>query len=207
MPAFAPAFAKIQTILPGLLGKEQKVPLSTPPVVAEPADKLPAAAAPILPALPPAQVTTQPLPESHPETSAITKDNPAPDSNAPANISKAVPPSKTPEPEPLPEKLTISFESDSLDIDAASLIELEKLAKAALRHKTGKIIVHGYTDATGSAQYNMKLAGFRATAVKNILAGKGISLDKIKSVSHVTSPQDSTLNQGKRRVEIEIVNE
>jgi len=208
IPAFAPVFAKIQTILPGLLGKEQKVTLPTPPVVAEPAKKIPAAAVPISPALPPpTQVTTQPLPESLPETSATTQDSPSPDSNAPANVSKAEPPSKTPDPEPLPEKLTISFESDSLDVDAASLVELEKLAKAVLYHNPGKIIVHGYTDATGSAQYNMKLAGFRATAVKNILAGKGISLDKIKSVSHVTSPQDSTLNQGKRRVEIEIVNE
>jgi len=207
IPAFAPAFAKIQTILSGLLGKEQEVSLPTPSVIAEPAEELPAAAVPISPALPQAPVVTQPLPESQPETSATTKDNLSPDSNAPENINNAVPPSKTPEPEPLPEKLTISFERDSLDVDAASLIKLEKLAKAALHHNTGKIIVHGYTDSTGSAQYNMKLAGFRATAVKNILAGKGISLDKITSVSHVTSLQDSTFNQGSRRVEIEIVNE
>lgn len=207
IPAFTPAFAKIQTILPGLFGKEQKDPLPTPPVMANPPEKIPAAPVPVSQALPTAQVTAQPLPEPQPETLATTQANLSPNSNAPANISETAHPGKTPDPEPLPKKLTISFERDSLDIDATSLVELEKLAKAALHYNVGKIIVHGYTDATGSAQYNMKLAGFRATAVKNILAGKGISPDKIMSVSHVTSPQDSTLNQGSRRVEIEIVNE
>ncbi|KAF0189898.1 MAG: hypothetical protein FD168_196 [Desulfobulbaceae bacterium] len=204
IPAFAPTFTQIQKILPGIFGKEQAVTFPKPP--AEPPTKIPAAA---IPPSPPAQVTAQPLPESQPETSVPAKDNVSAENNAPATISKIEAPSKTPDPapDPLPKKLTISFERDSVDIDAASLVELEKLAKSALYHNTGKIVVHGYTDATGSAQYNMKLAGFRATAVKNILAGKGISPDKIRSVSHVTSPQDSNINQGTRRVEIEIVNE
>jgi len=205
IPAFAPAFTKIQKILPGIFSKEQQaVTLATPPL-AEPRENAPVAVTPPTPQ--PTPVAAQPLPETQPETSVPVKDNVSAENNAPTMISKVEASSKTPDPEPPPKKLTISFESDSVDIDAASLMELEKLAKSALYHNTGKIIVHGYTDATGSAQYNMKLAGFRATAVKNILAGKGITLDKIKIVSHVTSPHDLTLNQGTRRVEIEIVNE
>jgi general secretion pathway protein A len=196
----APASAPEQTIAPGTPPKEQtKImlqPLNTTP------DGTSKTATP-----PPPKETnnTEPLLESHPAPPPPEKEEPAlGNSPAPEDITRQDP---IPEPEPPVKTLTITFALDALDINEASLMELETLAKAVLRQKTSKVIVHGYTDASGSAQYNTKLAGFRATAVKNILMGKGIAAERISSVSHISTQNDTTQNQGIRRVEVEVVKE
>ncbi len=160
--------------------------------------------APVNPPAHPKDMTeVEALPKAPPVATVPEKEELLSDSTTlPAN--KAT---KEPIPESVLEKLIISFDLDSLDINEASLMELEKLAKTALRRKTARIIVHGYTDSTGSTQYNLKLAGFRATAVKNVLVGKGIALDRISSVSHTTQLNNTAENQGTRRVEVEVIYE
>lgn len=139
---------------------------------------------------------TPPASEALQDTAPEVKEPPSDD--APHSAGN---PEKDPEEPPLPGKLIVPFDRDSLDIGEASLLELEKLAKAVLPHKKTRVIVHGYTDASGSIQYNTKLAGFRAATVKNVLLGNGIPLERISSVSHTTE------NQGNRRVEVEVVHQ
>jgi len=194
-----PGLPTKQAVAPETSANEQ-TGIAPKPLTPSPGNISPAANPPILP-----KDTTdgEALPESPPAATAPEKEEPPSDSTAsPGNDA-----GKEPIPETPLEKLTISFGRDSLDINEASSLELEKLAKAVLRRKTAKIIVHGYTDATGNAQYNVKLAGFRATAVKNILVGKGIPLERISSVSHTTQQGNTTENQGNRRVEVEVIYE
>lgn len=184
MPAIVPAPSIKQDVPPQALPQEQQAK-TTPPPVAQPPVQTPEVAIPTAP--PTNSADAARLPEPPPPAQAPKIEEPAPE---------------------LPrEKLTISFDRDSVDVNVASLTELDKLAKALLRHDRAKIIVHGYTDATGSAQYNAKLAGFRATAVKNILMGKGIVAERISSTSHVMTRNETTQEQGTRRVEIEIIKE
>jgi len=183
MPGLVPAPSIKQDVPPQALPQEQAK--TAPPPVTPPPAQIPEAATP--PAPPTPSASAELLPEPPPPAQPPKIEEPAPE---------------------LPrQKLTISFDRDSVDVNIASLTELEKLAKALLRHDTAKIVVHGYTDATGSAQYNAKLAGFRATAIKNILMGKGIAAERISSVSHVMTENETTQEKGTRRVEIEIVQE
>jgi general secretion pathway protein A len=194
-----PALSTKQAVSSETSPKEQTG--TAPKPVTPPPGNISTAANP--PASPKDTTGSEALPESPPVSTAPKKEEPASGSTAsPENDA-----GKEPTPETPLEKLIISFDLDALDINETSLMELEKLAKGVLRRKTAKIIVHGYTDATGSTQYNLKLAGFRATAVKNILVGKGIPLDRISSVSHTTQQGSTTENQGTRRVEVEVIYE
>jgi outer membrane protein OmpA-like peptidoglycan-associated protein len=40
------------------------------------------------------------------------------------------------------------------------------------------ITIFGYTDSTGSADYNLKLSGERAASVKSYLASKGLVIER-----------------------------
>lgn len=194
------AFPKIQALLPEIISKKQneiqpKVLPQTPSTVITPA-----------PLPEPLQTVSEPThpPESSPveeqsvKTESISDDKPTdlPENNIMTRKAET----------PL-EILVISFERDSLEISANSLAELEEFADAVLRRKTVKIIIRGYTDSSGSSQYNKKLAGFRATSVKNILAGKGIALDKINIASQENTKEETSQDQGTRRVEVEALNE
>ncbi|MDE1904474.1 MAG: OmpA family protein, partial [Alphaproteobacteria bacterium] len=52
-------------------------------------------------------------------------------------------------------------------------------AAAAAKHGTARIVVDGYTDLAGTAQYNMGLSVRRANAVKAALVADGISAKRI----------------------------
>ena len=72
----------------------------------------------------------------------------------------------------------ILFELESFELDDEALSTLEQLKNILISHPELKIEVAGFTDATGSSSYNMKLADNRAQAVINFFATSGIDVSR-----------------------------
>jgi outer membrane protein OmpA-like peptidoglycan-associated protein len=111
----------------------------------------------------------------------------------------------------LPEKLVIYFDSDKSDFNPDNPTETHMLGfKAWIDQNPGsKITITGHTDATGSKSYNMNLGDKRASVVRNYFLGKGITTDKLNSISKGEGEPVAENNsaQGKaknRRTEITI---
>ena len=68
----------------------------------------------------------------------------------------------------------VRFDTNKSTLTAAAKANLDKLVKVFNEYPDTNIVIYGYTDSTGAAEYNLKLSGERANAVKNYLAGKGL---------------------------------
>ena len=66
------------------------------------------------------------------------------------------------------------FAFDSAALSSKAQASLDKLA-VALKDSGKKAEVNGYTDSTGSAEYNVDLSKRRAQAVASYLEGKGVA--------------------------------
>jgi peptidoglycan-associated lipoprotein len=76
------------------------------------------------------------------------------------------------------------FDYDSYDIrpDAQSILSQD--AAYLAQHPTLKIVVGGYCDDRGSAEYNLALGENRANAAKQSLVNAGVAPDRIRTVSY-----------------------
>ncbi|MBK9225024.1 MAG: OmpA family protein [Flavobacterium sp.] len=68
----------------------------------------------------------------------------------------------------------VRFDTNKSTLTAAAKANLDKLVKVFNEYPDTNIVIYGYTDSTGSAEYNLKLSGERAASVKNYLANKGL---------------------------------
>jgi general secretion pathway protein A len=107
-------------------------------------------------------------------------------------------------------KLVVPFGYNVNDLPPEILPKLDELARFILRTPNADIVIRGYTDVVGNADYNRNLSAFRANVVKSYLAGKGVSPTRMRAVgmggTHPRLP--NTTSQGRaenRRVEIELV--
>jgi peptidoglycan-associated lipoprotein len=96
------------------------------------------------------------------------------------------------------------FDYDSYDVrpDAQGILAQDASFLAA--HPTLKIVVGGYCDDRGSAEYNLALGENRANAAKQALVNGGIAPDRIRTVSfgkekQFCSQNDETCWQLNRR--------
>jgi flagellar motor protein MotB len=81
------------------------------------------------------------------------------------------------------EKMQLSnvfYEIDSWQLKKESMTELDNLADLLSENKNLVMEIGGYTDSTGSEQYNLALSEKRALSVVNYLIKKGISSDRLK---------------------------
>lgn len=81
------------------------------------------------------------------------------------------------------EKMQLSnvfYEVDSWQLKNESMSELDNLAALLSENKNLAMEIGGYTDSTGSEQYNKTLSEKRALSVVNYLIKKGISSDRLK---------------------------
>jgi peptidoglycan-associated lipoprotein len=58
------------------------------------------------------------------------------------------------------------------------------------------ITVEGFTDPSGSAEYNVRLGQARADAVKDYLAGRGLADDRMRSVSYGEAAERRVIPDG-----------
>lgn len=96
------------------------------------------------------------------------------------------------------------------DFDAHKLKELDKkrlnnIVKLLQKEHGWKVVVVGYTDNVGNAEYNKKLSEKRATSVVNYLKGGGVQIDNIikkEGKGALGDERDNAQKRLNRRVEV-----
>ena len=95
----------------------------------------------------------------------------------------------------------VFYEIDSWELKNESMSELNTLADLLLDNKGLLIEIGGYTDATGSSEYNLSLSEKRAMSVVNYLVHKGVLPDRLKYKGYGnTSPIGDNITEEGRRL-------
>ncbi|MBK8884839.1 MAG: OmpA family protein [Bacteroidales bacterium] len=95
----------------------------------------------------------------------------------------------------------VFYEIDSWELKKESMSELNTLADLLIDNKGLLIEIGGYTDATGSKEYNLSLSEKRAMSVVSYLINRGISADRLKSKGYGnTSPIGDNITEEGRRL-------
>jgi len=109
--------------------------------------------------------------------------------------------------------LLVQFESDVLfDVGSAILSgdaqrALDQAAEVLLEYPKTAILSQGFTDSTGTEEYNQDLSERRATAVMNHLVGRGVDTSRITAVGYgegysVASNETASGRSQNRRVNL-----
>lgn len=112
-------------------------------------------------------------------------------------------------------KLTLGENSVNFDLNKSTLTatakaNLDKLVSVFNEYPDTNILIFGYTDSSGSDEYNLTLSEQRAASVKSYLSGKGLSSSRITTtgkgeVEPIASNDDAAGRAKNRRVEFAIV--
>lgn len=112
-------------------------------------------------------------------------------------------------------KFTLSadllFPTNSSYLTEQAKVELDKLSKVLKQQHTKRIRIDGYTDATGTENYNVWLSEKRAASVKKYLEDAGIATSRMvtKGYGPANPVGDNRTPEGRqknRRVEVLILN-
>jgi outer membrane protein OmpA-like peptidoglycan-associated protein len=112
--------------------------------------------------------------------------------------------------------LTVTFKSDYLFAVNSAVLrpgadsELQRVARVLRDYPETNIQIAGYTDSTGSEEYNQKLSERRAEAVRNALVGMGVNASRLTVIGYgesrpIASNATESGRQQNRRVEVRIV--
>ncbi|MGC4041759.1 MAG: OmpA family protein [Flavobacterium sp.] len=75
----------------------------------------------------------------------------------------------------------VRFDTNKSTLTVGAKANLDKLVPVFNQYPDTNIQIYGYTDSTGTPEYNLKLSGERAASVKSYLAGKGISASRFNT--------------------------
>jgi outer membrane protein OmpA-like peptidoglycan-associated protein len=75
----------------------------------------------------------------------------------------------------------VRFDTGKATLTAAAQANLDKLVPVFKEYADTNIEIYGYTDITGSAEFNLALSQKRAESVKNYLASKGLVSSRFKT--------------------------
>jgi hypothetical protein len=111
------------------------------------------------------------------------------------------------------EKMLLSnvfYEIDSWELKKESVQELNNLTDLLNDNEDIVVEIGGYTDSTGTAEYNLGLSEKRALSVVNYLIGKGISSDRLnyKGYGNTSPIGDNVTIEGRklnRRTEVKVI--
>jgi outer membrane protein OmpA-like peptidoglycan-associated protein len=101
----------------------------------------------------------------------------------------------------------ILFASGKYELSQDANLKLARLSGVILAHPGLKLRIEGYTDSTGTEDFNLKLSGQRADTVRSFLVGQGLKPDDVTSAgmgqtNPVASNDTTAGRQQNRRVEI-----
>lgn len=104
---------------------------------------------------------------------------------------------------------SVRFNTNKSSLTSQAKTNLDKLVKVFNDYPDTNIVIYGYTDITGTPEYNLKLSNERAASVKSYLAGKGLSAARFSTtgmgindpIATNDTPEGRSLN---RRVEFAI---
>lgn len=86
--------------------------------------------------------------------------------------------------EPGSELKDVSFDYDSVSIDAGAKAVLRENAQWLLDNPSHKTTVEGHCDERGTSEYNLALGQRRAQAVKDFLRTSGVASDRLSTQSY-----------------------
>ncbi len=101
----------------------------------------------------------------------------------------------------------VLFETNKYALSQDAQLKLAKLSGIIQAHPGLNLAIEGYTDTTGTPDYNLKLSQQRADTVRDFLISQGLSADTItaKGLGQANPVADNTTAAGRkanRRVEI-----
>ena len=101
----------------------------------------------------------------------------------------------------------VLFDTGKYNLRQEAQIKLAKLSGIILAHPGLNLAVEGFTDSTGSADFNMKLSDQRANTVRDYLVTQGLSADTVTArgfgeAMPVADNSTAAGRQKNRRVEI-----
>ena len=82
----------------------------------------------------------------------------------------------------VPNKVYFGFDKYNITKESAKVLDLQ--AEWLKNNSKINIILEGHCDERGTREYNLALGKRRADAVKNYLVSKGISANRIKTISY-----------------------
>ena len=106
----------------------------------------------------------------------------------------------------------ILFATGKYQLSQNANLALARMSGVILAHPGLSLRIEGYTDSTGSPQFNLKLSGQRADEVRAFLVSQGLSPDAVTSIGlgaadPVASNDTAAGRQKNRRVEIVVSGE
>ena len=101
----------------------------------------------------------------------------------------------------------VLFDTNKAELRSEGTDSVQKLAEFLIEYPDRKTLIEGYTDSTGSSNYNQDLSERRANAVRSKLMGMGVSGDRIGTRGYgeekpIASNETAAGRQLNRRVEI-----
>lgn len=105
---------------------------------------------------------------------------------------------------------TVYFDTDQYNVDAEDQATLDSQIGWLQRYPNVRVTIEGHADERGTREYNIALGERRANAAKNYLAGRGISADRISTISYgkerpkALGSDESSWAQNRRAVTVTI---
>lgn len=75
----------------------------------------------------------------------------------------------------------VRFDTNKSSLTSQAQANLDKLVPVFKQYPNTDIVIFGYTDSTGPADYNLTLSGDRAKSVRNYLVNKGIASSRFST--------------------------
>ena len=102
----------------------------------------------------------------------------------------------------------VFFDTDSTELNASAIATLNQQAEWLQRYPRHTFLIEGHADERGTREYNFALAARRAQAVRDYLASRGVSSNRMRVVSYgkerpvVACPEPGCWAQNRRAVTV-----
>ena len=77
---------------------------------------------------------------------------------------------------------SVRFDTNKSTLTTTAKANLDKLVPVFKSYADTDIVIYGYTDSTGSAEYNLNLSQQRANSVEKYLESKELNMSRFKMV-------------------------
>lgn len=78
----------------------------------------------------------------------------------------------------------IFYATDRTDLTAEARATLDRQAQFLMRYSAVSVVLEGHADERGTREYNLGLGERRAQTAKNYLIAKGVSGDRVQTISY-----------------------
>lgn len=102
----------------------------------------------------------------------------------------------------------VFFDTDSTELNASAIATLNQQAEWLQRYPRYTFLIEGHADERGTREYNFALAARRAQAVRDYLASRGVTGNRMRVVSYgkerpvVACPEPGCWAQNRRAVTV-----